>query len=322
MDPIVFKDNHPPSWTVQKSDTPWHIARIFLENPWRWSNVWENGSPPAYLLPGDQIVVVQKEGQSFLRYKAGQNAADNSGLVKLGPTIITSLVADNPELFSNTILPFKDVAAFINHGIIFKDDKHLNDMPHIVASKKQRMFSFQGSNAYVNALHLPKDNKNFAIYRHSGIYKDPDTDMQLGFNAKYIGKAHIGRQYQGLLSLHIDSSVSEVLVGDLVIPETATTNQADFLLHPATQESKIVALLTLIDSSGPYSSVVIRGGHDKNITRGEIFSIYSPMMISHNKTTDYVLIGKLMVYKVFDNLSYALILNSSGSVNRGDLLKP
>lgn len=327
-EPLLFKEKHPASRIVQKFDTPWNIARVFLENPWRWSEAWENNSPPVYLVPGDQIKVVQKNGKNCLRYIAGQNITHQPDTVKLGPQISTSRISTAPALLSGIILPFQDISSFINHGIIFKDGKHLNAMPRILVNKKEGLFSFQGSTVYVKPHDQLKNNKNFKIYRHKDVYKDPDTSVLLGMGAEYIGKAHVDIRNQNLFRLYIDSSVSEVLAEDFLIPEVSTVNEEDLMLHPAKQESKIIALLTSANLSGQYSSVVIYGGSNQKIKKGELFSIYSPSAIlDHNDKqtvldTDYIFIGKLIVYKVFDDLSYALIQESLRPVSRGNLLKP
>lgn len=81
----LLKDGHPHYYVVKRGDTLWDIAGMFLKDAWRWQEVWRANPSirnPDLIYPGDQITLVNVDGETRL-----QVTRRGKAVVKLSPKI-------------------------------------------------------------------------------------------------------------------------------------------------------------------------------------------------------------------------------------------
>lgn len=185
----------------------------------------------------------------------------------------------------------------------------------------------------------------FRLFRNATPLKDPGTGEVLGYEAQYIGKAQLirsettgevlgakGQPESAVVPATIDivSAKEEIRVGDRMLPEPAR-DLATYTPHAPTQavDARIVSVYgSAVINAGQSQVVAINRGTQDGMEAGHVLAILKdglrmvdktdatkPLMKLPNERN-----GLLMVFRTFDRVSYALILEITDSVRVGDRL--
>ena len=102
--PAQIRADAPDQYTVQRGDTLWGISGRFLNQPWRWPELWrmnqEQIRNPHLIYPGDVIVLDRSGAEAQLRLRKMET-------VKLSPQIrVEPLARAVPSISPAAIAPF------------------------------------------------------------------------------------------------------------------------------------------------------------------------------------------------------------------------
>ncbi|KZY97524.1 hypothetical protein A3744_31875 [Oleiphilus sp. HI0073] len=157
------------------------------------------------------------------------------------------------------------------------------------------------------------------IYRKSEQYIDPDTQEFLGLEAKSIATAKVDAANGEVLTLTVQRSSEELRVGDRILPTEDRTINSTFT--PSKPESdirgKMIAVESGVGNIGQYNVVIINRGAREGIEVGNVLAIYkSGGLVRDPYTKEQIELpseraGLMMVFRVFDKLSYGLILKAT-----------
>src|SRR5688572_29099741 len=104
----AIKADAPDRYTVVPGDTLWSISGRYLNDAWKWPELWKANQDqiknPHRIYPGDVIVLDRATGQLRL----DQSAGGAGGVVKLSPRIRAEQRADAavPAIQPSVIEPF------------------------------------------------------------------------------------------------------------------------------------------------------------------------------------------------------------------------
>lgn len=322
-----LQDNAPERYIVERGDTLWSIAGKFLKEPWRWQEIWrlnrEQIKNPHRIFPGNVIVLDRSKGPAQLSLLP---------TVKLSPSVRTESAADDaiPAIPANKIEPF------LTQPLVIEQDG-LEKAPRIVATEENRVHLGVGGIAYVSGLGDSKATV-WEIFRQGRPLIDPDNQKSLGFEAIFLGTARLLKAGDPA-TLQIVSSKQEITRGDrLVASAGPVINQ--YAPHPPGTflRARIVSLYDrLVTSEGGKDSIVaLNKGRRDGLEMGHVLAIYRAgttvseqsaprytMPWSSTKTQEIKLpderYGVLFVFRVFDSVSYALVMESSRPVTPGDI---
>jgi hypothetical protein len=221
-----------------------------------------------------------------------------------------------PSLNLTAIKPFLNQATVIEKGAAANSAR-------ILAAQDERLVLSPGTRIYVDSI-MPEDGPDWQIVRDTENLIDPDSKEVLGQEARYLGEALI-KQYGTPASAEIVSATEEVFSGDRLL--VRPPEQALFNFVPHAIAGRIISIHSGVEEAGPLSVVAINRGAEAGLELGHVLSINragraikNPQAKQANKQIQLPdeRIGVLMVFRVFERVSYALIMQASEPVNKLD----
>jgi hypothetical protein len=328
---VTLKETAPDRHTVVKGDTLWDISARFLNDPWKWPEVWqlnrEEIRNPHLIYPGDIIHLIRGD-QPRLVLEQGMRT------VRLSPQVR----AEALELADTGIpsIPYKVIAPFMSRGGITAPGG-LGDAPAILGSSDDRVLFGVHDQVYAGAGDPSVDK--WQIVREGAALRDPVSGEVLGHELVHVGEARTVKPGAPQL-VRITHASQEVLEQDRLTPLFEDT-ELHFAPRAPDQavDARVLAVLGGVDGAGTYSTVVLNKGRADGLEAGHVLgllragrSIADPKCIRARKLAfmsagldgstdcqpnpedDAALpdrrIGLLFVYRVFDRAAYALVTAS------------
>ncbi|MDZ4076454.1 MAG: LysM domain-containing protein [Hylemonella sp.] len=290
--------------------------------------------------------VVAGSDSGSVAVSTGRDGASGIETVRLSPRI-RSEEARSPL----TTLQTRDIEAFLAEPLIVEESE-LQTAPRIVAAGENRVIMGRGDRVYARgpaSAPLVDDQqklKQYRIFRNARPLKDPDTGEILGYEAEFLGKAALARGESSAelssttgktstvpvpATIDILSAKSEMLVGDRMAPEP----EREFLsFTPRAPAGAVTGRIVSIYGSNAVANasqnqvVVINRGKRDGMESGHVLAILKDGQQLVDKTdASRPLIklpnernGLMMVFRTYEKLSYALILDVTDSVRVGDRL--
>jgi hypothetical protein len=270
-DDLTLRDNAPEQYVVVKGDTLWDISGRFLQDPWRWPEIWnlnrEEIRDPHWIYPGDRIVLDRSGASPRLTLVK----SDTHGL----PTVRLSPGARATEISGEAIpaIPIGAVQAFLKQPLVVEDGT-FDRSPQILGSDEDRVILAAGDTAWATG--DGSDTRTWQIYRQGQALTNPDDGKSLGHEAVYLGDAETVSPGDPQ-KLHITRTTLEVLPGDRILPARQDT-VFEFVPHaPDTPVSgKVISAYggEEVTNTGRYQTVVINRGTHDGLEPGHVLAVY------------------------------------------------
>jgi nucleoid-associated protein YgaU len=314
-DVLALKGGHPDTYVVKKGDTLWDISNVFLRDPWRWPQLWHNNPQiqnPNLIYPGDVLNLVYINGEPRLVLSRGRD-------IKLEPEVrATPLDRAIPAI------PLEAVNAFLSRGRVVEPGV-LTAAPYVLAGKEGHIVTGAGDEIYARGSFSASES-SYGIFRKGEVFTDPDSGEILGIQAIDIGLGKLVSKEKDVATLSLNRSTQEVRRGDSLLPEEERRINATFF--PSSPEGdihgKILAVEGGVNQIGFMSVVVLSKGAREGLKEGNLLAIYKkgevvtdPVNGDAVKTPDFRA-GLLMVFRVFDKVSYGLVLRAERPLKVGD----
>ena len=345
--------NAPDEYTVKRGDTLWAISGMFLKSPWRWPELWgmnlEDIRNPHRIYPGQQLYLDKSNGRATLRTRQLASGGGQPGTVRVSPRTRYESLADAalPTLSPQAIEPFLAEAIIV-------DEATFAIAPRIVATQEGRVLLSRGDRAYARGVYSSKnagkplstakgEPLDYRVFRNATPLKDPSTGEILGYEAQFLGTAELVRgestanvtDKSGKVSneivpatINILVSKEEMRVGDRLVPQPPRELLSYVPRAPATQiEGQVVSIYgSAVRYAAGNQVVVINRGARDGMERGHVMAVLQSGERVIDRT-DSVRTqirlpnernGLLIVFRTFEKLSYALVLEVTDGVKVGD----
>lgn len=359
----------PEQYTVKAGDTLWGVSGLYLQKPWRWPELWgmnlQQIHNPHLIFPGQTLYLLRVNGVARLS-TARSNASDDDAVIKISPRSRYESLSDNalPTLRTQLIEPF------LSEPIIVEEDALLK-APHIVSAGENRVLISKGDRAYARGdasaplVIGPGKPRDFRVFRNATPIKDPNTGKVLGYEAQFLGRAHLERsESRDILAaapkrtpkpstlgnhdypvevkdeadetevvaatIDIVSNKEEIASGDRLLPEPPREFRS-YVPHAPQQRIERGRIASVYGSdavanAGQNQIVALNLGSLDGIENGHVMAILTDgAHVVDKLDPDKARIklpnernGLLMVFRTFDHISYALILQIEQAVHVGD----
>lgn len=342
-----IKATAPTTYIVRKGDTLWAIAGQYLSEPWHWPDLWSINpdiANPDLIYPGDVLTLYYDGDRPQVRlsggprFGAGASASStpdtgaarildtgSSGTVKLVPRIRTEDVDLVPQP-----IPIQAIGPFLIRPRIVGAEV-LDSAGYILASEDGRLIFGNDDQVYVRNLEGGGDGARLSVFRPGKVFRDRESGDVLGYEAVHIADGKVIRPGEPA-TVKLFNPTREALTGDRLMP---TMEDTDYEFVPnaprSDQMAHVISLFSGISEVGAKDVVAIDLGTKDGVERGNVFSVYAAGQRIRDSVSKEVgdsvklpdeLSGLLMVFRTFDRISYALVMESTRPVREGDVIGP
>ncbi|MBS0458378.1 MAG: LysM peptidoglycan-binding domain-containing protein [Proteobacteria bacterium] len=356
-----LRTDHPDTYVVKKGDTLWNISARFLNKPWLWPEIWHANPQihnPHLIYPGDVLSLKYIDGKPQVEMTRGVAlgpAVDTIPLSQVEDFLKNLRVIDNPKTLPYIVGLEEDQVRVTNGQLAYArgiPNAQPGDMFAIVRPTVAYGRNHRGSGEY----QLRSDDLDFRGNKLNGTnwnnyWKDVSYGRRgqpdyLGTEMKEMSLAQVTRaQGHGIetTTLLLMGGGAEVRTGDRLVPVEAQPYDLQFFPHPPKQQAttadytryRVIGVPDNIAAAGPREVVAISGGKLDNIDNGTVFSVWrigsnaADHVAHHNALAadhDRVKLadeyeGHVMVFRAFDRMSYALVMDGTKDMQVGDILK-
>jgi hypothetical protein len=329
--PIQIKADAPDRYTVVKGDTLWGIAQRYTDSPWRWPELWNLNKDqiknPHRIYPGDVIVLDSGKGKLGLAPGGG-----SGGTVRMSPHVR----AESMTAAAIPSIPPSIIEPFLTRPLVVEPDG-LARAPTIVATEESRVVLEAGNRAFVKGIGDSRE-ANWFVYRQGGPLVDPDTRTTLGYEAIYLGTARVTRPGEAAV-IQLTSVTQEVSVGDKLVP-AGKAEVPSYAPHaPSSKiQGRVISMYdkkAQLGETGPQTVISINRGKSHGLEVGHVLALYRPggtvpvaggglrpvKSGGEMLTLPDERYGLAFVFRVFDRVSYALVMTISRPVNPLDVVQ-
>lgn len=344
-DILKLRADAPANYVVKRGDTLWDISGLYLEHPWLWPQLWQLNPQienPHLIYPGDVLSLsFDSDGRPRLSVNASAKPT-----IRLSPESRT--VLKRPDAIST--LPLGIIRSFLTYDQALSQQE-IDSLPYVLGSSSAAKSATESDVIYVKG--QLEQGASYALYRQGRPYIDSETGETLGYETRLVATVRAFRAGQDATednaivpaSLQVLNLHREIRQGDKVIPAYDTEAlPAHFLMSKPQHdiEGTIIAAASELREFARMDVVVLnRGQHE--LRPGDMLGIYrnSPTVIDGKNGPVYLedatklqkvmrdfggealsmpqeKVGELMVFKVAEKVSFAIVTQTSRPVRVGD----
>ena len=352
-----IRGDHPDTYVVKKGDTLWDIAGRFLEKPWLWPEIWQANPQvqnPHLIYPGDVLSLAYLD--RVVADPGPREVAPVTGvpLSEVDPFLKDLRVVDAFEHLPH-VVALEEGRIRGSLGQVAYVDGLEGAQPgqrYQVVRPIQR-YTRLDREACCDIFHKDdldfrgKRTVDFQQFWTNAVVSDNGHEL-LGYELMRQNTGTVTRGEVGGIeatTLVLDDSGREVRVGDRLIPVEAQPYDLQFFPHAPRQQfeygrARVLAVSDMLTTGGNRDVVALSVGARDGVDNGTVFSSWSigeavvdrvengPWDRSEDtfgRSSKVRLpdefAGHMMVFRTFDTVSYALVMDTIRPVRVGHELK-
>ena len=342
---VPLAPDAPQQYVVQKGDTLWHIARVFLRDPWYWPEIWYVNPEiqnPHLIYPGDVLNLVWVDGRP--RVTVG-----SSGATRLSPQVRAEPLKDAVRA-----IPYDLLMDFVRRPTLL-DRSQVRDQPYVVGMRDRHLIGSTENEVYASGLGEPAVGRHFTMVNVGDELRDPDDGDLLGYTGHFVGTAEViqtsgavvpgaasirkMRREDELTHLRVLETGREILPGDKLFPTEADIGD-DFVISAPGNEDVIGQVISVVDGvyvAARYQVVALNRGKQHGLAPGNALGVFSrgeevrdrfgrgtswmsPAVNYRKVRLPDERSATVMLFRVYDRMSFGLVVESSQVIRLGDFV--
>ncbi|MEN8129050.1 MAG: LysM peptidoglycan-binding domain-containing protein [Pseudomonadota bacterium] len=322
---VALQPTAPQRHVVVKGDTLWDISLKFLKEPWYWPEIWHVNPQvknPHLIYPGDVLTLVYIDGKPKVQLSGGPRVTALHSQ-RMSPQIRIKGLENKDKG-----LPIQAIHQFmVRPRILTKEE--LDTAPYIVGSQDNRLIYGMEDIVYVRKLDTSSGENRYSVYRPGKPLHDPNTKELLGYEALLVGDATVLKAGSPA-TVQLIRTEREALLGDRLLPFDGKDEDRSFQPHPPGNpiDGTVISLFDAISQIGQHQVAVVNLGTRDGIEKGHVLAVseagrqvHDPFAMGNTKsklTLPDERNGIMMLFRVFEKLSYGLIMDANRPIRVGN----
>ena len=306
------RSDAPDRHVVVKGDTLWDISGKFFKDPWKWPHIWDMNKDtikdPHWIYPGDVIVLDRASGTLRIGQADTVSTGSSDNVIKLSPIVREGRSTHDaiPSIPANAIAPFLSQPLAVEEGA-------LKDAPTLIGAREGRVILGAHDIGFVKGLASDKGN-HWQVYRPGKTFVDPDTKEVLGVEAVYLGNVEV-TDFADVSTVLITHSVQEINQGDRLVAPSGEVISTYLPRAPENNISaSVISVYGGVSQAGQNTVITLNKGKRDGLESGHVLALYHKGEVVKNEGEKFTLpderYGLAFVFRVFDKVSYALVMQT------------
>ena len=341
---VELRGDHPDTYVVKRGDTLWDIAGRFLQRPWLWPEIWQANPQvknPHLIYPGDVLSLAYLDRVAMQPGQRSEGPVNAVPLSEIEPFLKDLRIVDSIDgmpyvvgLEEDRLRSTRGQVAYVS-GL----DGIAPGQRYLVVRPEKRYRFVERAGLCCDLFQSEDLDARGDVFRDqywtNAVFPSKNTEM-LGYELITQATGTVTRGEVGGIqasTLLLDSEGRDVRVGDRLVPVEAQPYDLQFFPHPPKQQQKYgrLTVMSVADryrTGGPRDVIAISGGAREGIDNGTVFSIWRRGSSTVDTIRDGLdkdesltlfeskvrlpdeFAGHAMVFRTFDNVSYALVMSS------------
>jgi hypothetical protein len=314
---VPLAGGHPNEYVVQVGDTLWDIAGRFLKDPWYWPEIWyvnPDIQNPHLIYPGDVLGLIYIDGQPRITNLRGS-------AYRLSPQARATPLSE-----AVNSIPYESVAAFLSSGVVIEKGE-AETLPYVLATRGEHLIAAAGNQVYVRGLSENDATTGFNVISIGDPLRDPDDGHLIGYQGDLVGEGRLSRRGDPA-TLSLTDTMQEVVQGDRLIPEFVDVPLNFLPRAPGSViDGRIISVVGGVTQIGQYQVVILNRGANDGLEVGDVLSVFQTGDIIPDRVGGGKVrlpdedAGTVMVFKVYDRISYALVMEATQTIHVLDAVR-